>query len=194
MAEPELRRRLELDDRPIALSVSTKRPHKNLPRLLEAHALIASSKRPLLVLPGYPTPHERELQAQAAELGIEHDVRFLGWLPDEQLEGLYRAATLFVFPSRYEGFGLPVLEAMARDLPVACGSARAVVEVAGDAALIFDHDRPERMAAAVEALLDDADLRRRLVEAGRRRVAEFTWERTARGTIESYRRALGEGR
>ncbi|MGH2956318.1 MAG: glycosyltransferase family 4 protein [Solirubrobacterales bacterium] len=190
VGEPELRRRLGLDGRALALSVSTKRPHKNLPRLLEAQALIPEPERPLLVLPGYSTQHEAELRTQAAELGIAQDVRFLGWLSADELEGLYRASTCFVFPSRYEGFGLPVLEAMARGLPVACGRAKAVLEVAGDAALVFDHERPEEIAGAIRSLLADGELRQRLSDAGRLRAAQFTWERTARGTIESYRRAL----
>ncbi len=191
VGEPELRRELDLGGRPIALSVSTKRAHKNLPRLLDAHALISAGERPMLVLPGYHTPHEDELRARAAELGIADDVRFPGWLPRAQLEGLYRAATLFVFPSRYEGFGLPILEAMARGVPVACGQAKAVVEVAGDAALRFDHDDPAAIAAAIRSLLRDAGLRERLAEAGRRRAAEFSWNRTAQGTVVSYRRAIG---
>lgn len=188
--EASLRRGLELGDRRVALSVSTKRAHKNLPRLLEAHALIPPPERPLLVLPGYHTAHEDELRAQAVELGIDADVRFLGWLPRQQLEGLYRAATVFVFPSRYEGFGLPVLEAMARGVPVACGRARAVVEVAGDAALTFDHERASEIADAIRSLLSDRELRERLAAAGSRRAAGFTWERTARGTVDTYRRAL----
>lgn len=188
--EATLRRSFELGDRPVALSVSTKRAHKNLPRLLEAQALIPGDERPLLVLPGYHTAHEDELRAVAIELGVDPDVRFLGWLPREQLEGLYHAAAVFVFPSRYEGFGLPVLEAMARGVPVACGRAQAVLEVAGDAALVFDHESPGEIATAIRSLLGDRELARRLAEAGRRRAAEFTWERTARGTVESYRRAL----
>jgi glycosyltransferase involved in cell wall biosynthesis len=190
--EATVRRDLELGDRPVALSVSTKRAHKNLPRLLEAQALMPAGERPLLVLPGYHTRHEDELRGQAARLGIEADVRFVGWLPREQLEGLYRAAALFVFPSRYEGFGLPVLEAMARGVPVACGRTRAVLEVAGDAALVFDHDSATEIAGAMHSLLADRELAGRLAEAGRRRAAEFTWERTARGTIDTYRRAMAE--
>lgn len=194
LAEHELRRRLGLGDRTVALSVSTKRAHKNLMRLLEAHALIPSGERPLLVLPGYPTPHEDELRRRAGALGIEDDVLFLGWLSPEELEGLYAAAALFVFTSLYEGFGMTVLEAMARGVPVACGAASAVPEVAGDAALLFDPESPEQIAEAMRSLLRDGALRDRLAEAGRARAEQFSWERTARETVDSYRRALSEAR
>ena len=194
LAEHELRRHLGLGDRTVALSVSTKRAHKNLMRLLEAHALIPSGERPLLVLPGYPTPHEDELRRRAGALGIEDDVLFLGWLPPEELEGLYAAAAFFVFTSLYEGFGMTVLEAMARGVPVACGAASAVPEVAGDAALLFDPESPEQIAEAMRSLLRDGALRDRLAEAGRARAEQFSWERTARETVDSYRRALSEAR
>ena len=192
LPEGAVRERLGLGDRRVLLSVSTKRAHKNLRRLLEAHALIPAAERPLLVLPGYPTPHEQELREQARELGIAGDVLFLGWLAPEELDGLYAAAECFVFTSRYEGFGMTVLEAMARGVPVACSRASAIPEVAGDAALLFDPERVEEIVGAIRSLLGDPNLRARLAEAGLRRAAEFSWERTARGTLETYRRALGQ--
>ena len=188
--EDQIRGRFELGDRRLLLSVSTKRAHKNLGRLLEAHALIPADERPLLVLPGYPTPHEAELRQQARDLGIADDVRFLGWLAPAELEGLYAAAECFVFTSRYEGFGMTVLEAMARGVPVACSRASSIPEVAGDAALLFDPDSVEEISAAIRSMLRDAALRDRLADAGRRRAAEFSWERTAAGTVETYGRAL----
>jgi glycosyltransferase involved in cell wall biosynthesis len=190
MPEGRLRERFGLGDRRVLLSVSTKRAHKNLMTLLDAHALIPAGERPLLVLPGYPTPHEEELRVRARDLGIVDDVRFLGWLEPAELEGLYAAAECFVFTSRYEGFGMTVLEAMARGVPVACSRASAMIEVASDAALLFDPERTEEIAGAIRSMLGDAGLRERLAEAGRRRAAEFSWERTARGTVETYRRAL----
>jgi glycosyltransferase involved in cell wall biosynthesis len=192
LSDRAVRERLGLGDRRVLLSVSTKRAHKNLRRLLDAHSLIPADERPLLVLPGYPTPHEQELRDQARELGIESDILFLGWLAPEELDGLYAAAECFVFTSRYEGFGMTVLEAMARGVPVACSRASAIPEVAGDAALLFDPESVEGIAGAIRSLLADPDLRARLAEAGRRRAAEFSWERTARGTVETYRRALGQ--
>jgi glycosyltransferase involved in cell wall biosynthesis len=186
----ELRARLELGDRPVILTVSAKRPHKNLARLLEALALIPSGRRPVLVLPGYPTPHERELRRRAGELGIEADVRFLGWVPAGDLAALYAIAECFVFPSLYEGFGLPVLEAMSRGLPVACSDRGALGEVAGSAALLFDPESPPAIAAAIERLLHDPAEAARLREAGPERAARFSWRATAEATLRSYDRAL----
>lgn len=194
VAEPELRARYDLEDRPIVLSMSAKRPHKNLARLIEALGLIPPARRPALVMPGYPTWHERDLRAQVVSLGLEKSVRFLEWVPRSELEGLYGAAACFVFPSLYEGFGLPVLEAMQRGVPVACSNRSSLPEVAGDAALTFDPERPAEIAAAIERLLGDAPLASRLRSAGRERAASFTWEATARATVASYERALAGGR
>jgi glycosyltransferase involved in cell wall biosynthesis len=189
-AEADLRERLGLGSRTIALTVSAKRPHKNLLRLLEALALIPAERRPLLILPGYPTPYEAELRARATSLGLEDDTRFLGWVADEDMEGLYALAACFVFPSLYEGFGLPVLEAMARGVPVATTDRGSLAEVAGDAALLFDPEDPRAIAAAVERLLGDRGERDRLRRLGVAQAARFTWEATAAGTVASYRRAL----
>jgi glycosyltransferase involved in cell wall biosynthesis len=188
--EADLRARLGLGDRPLALSLSAKRPHKNLPRLFRALAAMDPERRPVLVVPGYPTPHEEELRALADELGIAELVRMPPWLSAAELEGLYRIAAAAVFPSLYEGFGLPVLEAMARGVPVACSNRSSLPEVAGDAALIFDPEDTEAIRSAIERLLTDAALADRLRAAGRERAALFTWERTAELTVESYRRAL----
>jgi glycosyltransferase involved in cell wall biosynthesis len=187
---PELRRKLDLDERPLVLSVSAKRPHKNIARLLRALAAIDAARRPSLVVPGYPTPHERELSELARALGLSDRVRLPGWLPAEDLEGLYAASACFVFPSLYEGFGLPVLEAMARDVPVACSDRASLPEVAGDAALLFDPEDVEGIRAAVQRLLTDDGLVARLRQAGRSRAASFTWQRTAELTVASYERAL----
>jgi glycosyltransferase involved in cell wall biosynthesis len=173
------------------LSLSAKRPHKNLLALIGALARIAPEARPVLVLPGYPTAHEAELRARAAALGIAQDVRFPAWLSSAELEGLWAIARAFVFPSLYEGFGLPVLEAMARDVPVACSNASSLPEVAGDAALLFDPHDEAAIASAISRLLGDETLRARLQARGLARVRRFTWERTAQLTLESYARAFG---
>jgi glycosyltransferase involved in cell wall biosynthesis len=189
--EPELRARLELGDRPVVLSLSAKRPHKNLPRLFRAVAALNPALRPVLVVPGYSTPHEEELRDLAGELGIAELVCMPPWLPAADLEGLYRLAAGAVFPSLYEGFGLPVLEAMARGVPVACSNRSSLPEVAGEAALVFDPEDVEAIGSALERLLTDAALAERLRAAGREQAALFTWERTAELTVDSYRRALG---
>ncbi|HEV3047198.1 MAG TPA: glycosyltransferase family 1 protein [Solirubrobacteraceae bacterium] len=191
LAQEEVRARFELGARPVLLSLSAKRPHKNLAALIGALRRIAPERRPLLVLPGYPTWHERELRERAQQAGVGADVRFLEWVSGEELEGLWALAHAFVFPSLYEGFGLPVLEAMARGVPVACSNASSLPEVAGDAALLFDpHDEAE-IATAIERLLGDRELRERLSARGRERADTFTWARTAELTLASYARALG---
>lgn len=187
----ELRTRLELTERPIVLCVAAKRPHKNLGRLIGALALIPVERRPQLVLAGYATPYQAELEARADALGVRDDVRFPDWLPEPELEGLYAAAAACVLPSLQEGFGLPVLEAMARGVPVACSARGALAEVAADAALTFSPESEAEIAAAIERLLGDPELTARLREAGVRRAAQFSWAACARGTLASYERALG---
>jgi glycosyltransferase involved in cell wall biosynthesis len=190
LPERDLRARLELGERSVVLSLSAKRPHKNLLALIGALARIEPDDRPVLVLPGYPTAHELELRARADALGIAEDVRFPAWVSSEELEGLWSIARAFVFPSLYEGFGLPVLEAMARGVPVACSNASSLPEVAGEAALLFDPHDEAAIAYAISRLLGDESLRARLQALGVAQVQRFTWERTARLTLESYARAL----
>jgi glycosyltransferase involved in cell wall biosynthesis len=191
LAEPQLRARFDLGERRAVLSLSAKRPHKNLGALIGALARIDVDRRPLLVLPGYPTWHEQELRARARTAGVERDVRFLGWLSGAEIEGMWAIVDAFVFPSLYEGFGLPVLEAMARGVPVACSNASSLPEVAGDAALLFDPSDESAIAAALARLLGDQALREDLRARGLERAGRFTWERTASLTLESYARALG---
>jgi glycosyltransferase involved in cell wall biosynthesis len=190
LPEAEIRERFGLGARRVLFSLSAKRPHKNLAALIGALARIPAEHRPLLVLPGYPTWHEGELRERAARSGVIDDVLFLGWLSGALIEGLWAIADVFVLPSLYEGFGLPVLEAMARGVPVACSNASSLPEVAGDAALLFDPHDESAIARAVERLLTDRAEAERLRSAGRQRVGEFTWERTARLTLASYARAL----
>jgi glycosyltransferase involved in cell wall biosynthesis len=190
LAEAEVRARFQLGGRRILLSLSAKRPHKNLAALIGSLSLLPREERPLLVLPGYATWHESELRSRAADAGVSDDVRFPGWLRGGEIEGLWAIAEAFVFPSLYEGFGLPVLEAMARGVPVACSTASSLPEVAGDAALLFDPRDEHAIANALRRLLEDGALRDRLCALGRERAREFTWERTARLTLSSYARAL----
>jgi glycosyltransferase involved in cell wall biosynthesis len=186
--ERELRERHSLGDAPIVLSVSAHRPHKNIERLVDA---VAALERPaVLVVPGYGTEWEDELAAHVRRRGVEQRVRLIGWLGDAELEGFYAASTCLAFPSLAEGFGLPVLEALGRGLPVACSNAASLPEVAGDAALYFDPLDVPAMTGAIDRLLTDDDLRRRLAAAGLEQAARFTWRRTAEGTLRSYDRAL----
>jgi len=189
--EAELRERLGLGERPILLSLAAKRPHKNVEGLIDALAGIPDERRPVLVVPGYATEHEPVLRARAEATGVGEQVRFPGWLARADIEGLWRAATAHVFASFYEGFGLPVLEAMARGVPGACSDRASMPEVAGDAALLFDPADPAAIRTAIERLLGDAALRERLRAAGLERAEQFSWERTARETAAIYARALG---
>jgi glycosyltransferase involved in cell wall biosynthesis len=187
--EGELRERLGLGERPILLSLAAKRPHKNVEGLIDALAGIPAERRPLLVVPGYETEHEAVLRERAAATGVAEEVRFPGWLSRADVEGLWCAATAHVLASFYEGFGLPVLEAMARGVPGACSDRASMPEVAGDAALLFDPGDPAAIRAAIERLLGDAALRERLGAAGLERAAQFSWERCARETVATYERA-----
>jgi glycosyltransferase involved in cell wall biosynthesis len=190
--EAELRARLGLGDDPVLLCVAQKREHKNLVALLRAFGQL-HDRRARLVLPGSSTPHEQELRTLAADLGVAERVHFPEWISEEDLEGLYRLARCFVLPSLMEGFGLPVLEAMRRGVPVACSAGTALEEVAGDAALLFDPHDTDEIAGAIDRLLEDGALRAELVRRGHARCLEFTWEATARATLATYRRAV-EGR
>ncbi|MGH2855117.1 MAG: glycosyltransferase family 4 protein, partial [Solirubrobacteraceae bacterium] len=193
--EGELRARLRLGAGPVILSVCAKKAHKNLERLLRAMALVVE-RRPdaQLVLPGNPTPHERQLRELAAELGIAANVAFPEYVAPADLEGLYALARCFVLASVNEGFGIPILEAMRRGVPVACSRASALPEVAGDAARYFDPYDIADIALALTDVLCDRELAARLVALGRARQAAFTWEATARGTLASYARAWAGSR
>jgi glycosyltransferase involved in cell wall biosynthesis len=186
--EAEVRSRLELGDAPIVLTVSAKLPHKNLERLFEAFIRLETEPAPVLVVPGYETFHEPALRERAS--GNDR-IRFTGWLEDDVLDGLFRAATCFVFPSLAEGFGLPVLDALARGVPVASSNASSLPEVGGDAVLYFDPTDTRAIAEAMTRLLSDEALRERLRTAGVEQAARFSWAETADGTLRSYARALG---
>lgn len=188
--DPDLRSRLGIGPEPFLLCVAARRPHKNVNGLIRALALL-DEPRPQLVLPGPHNVYEDELLGLAEELGVAAEVRFPGWVGDEDLDGLYRQAACFALPSFEEGFGLPVLEAMARDTPVVCSDIAVFAEVAGDAAVLCDPADPASIAGAIAGVLGDRDRAHELVERGRQRCRTFTWERTAAATLDSYRRAVG---
>jgi glycosyltransferase involved in cell wall biosynthesis len=190
MAEHDVRARFELRARRVVLSLSAKRAHKNLLALIGGLARIAAEDRPVLVIPGYPTAHELELRERVRELGLQADVRFPAWISAAELEGLWAIAQAFVYPSLYEGFGLPVLEAMSRGVPVACANASSLPEVAGDAALLFDPRDETALATALARLLNEPELAGELRARGLQQAHQFTWEQTARLTLASYRRTL----
>lgn len=192
VAEDELHRRFELGDRPVALTVSTALPHKNLDLLIDSIAAVQTDRRPVLVVCGAGTDGAA-LRDHVRAARIEGDVRLLGFQPNDVLEGLYRLAACVVMPSLYEGFGFPALEAMVRGVPLACADIPALREVAGSAALWFSPTRASELAGAIAQLVDDPALAQRLSEAGRRRARSYSWARTAESTLSCYRRALEPG-
>jgi glycosyltransferase involved in cell wall biosynthesis len=187
--EPDLRDRLQLGSRPIVLAVSALKLHKNVATLLDAIAELRRTHEVTLVVPGNHTHHYDDLAARAHDLGLADSVVFPGWLGAADLEGLYRASACFVCPSLREGFGLPILEAMQRGVPVACAEIHSLPEVAGDAAVYFDPRNAADIARALRLLLDDRELAETLAGKGRARAAGFSWRRTARETLASYERA-----
>lgn len=180
--EAELRARLDLGDRPVVLCLAAKRPHKNLRRLIDAVGRLDDA---ILVIAGYDTGHEDELRAVADP----RRVRLPGWVDEADREGLFALASVVALPSLYEGFGLPVLEAMARGVPVVCSTTPALLEVAGDAALAVDPLSVDALAAALARVLGDPGEAQRLRAAGRDRAARFSWDRAAELTLDVYRRA-----
>ena len=175
-------------ERPYLLTVGNLQPRKNLVRLVEAFNQLVSGGHDIdLVIVG-PRHFRAEDVFQAAQAATGR-IHFTGYVSDRQLAACYRCSTAFVLPSLYEGFGLPVLEAMAHGVPVACSNAGALPEVAGDAAVLFDPRSVEAIAAAVSSILSDTILRDRLSQAGKARAAQFSWRRTAELTFSIYEKA-----
>ncbi|MCL6647698.1 MAG: glycosyltransferase family 4 protein [Chloroflexi bacterium] len=173
---------------PYLLYVGTLEPRKGVDTLIAALALLEG--RPLVALVGAPGWASERLQQQVVHAGLAGRVRFLHYVPADDLPALYGAALGFVLPSRYEGFGLPVLEAMACGAPVVTTTAGALPEVAGEAALLVPPDDPPALAAALARLWDDPELRQRLIAAGQARAQHFTSEREARQTLAVYAATL----
>jgi glycosyltransferase involved in cell wall biosynthesis len=176
---------------PFLLSVSTLHPHKNLDGLLRAFAGFRRVHPEFrLVVAGLRGFVSGELERLSSRLGLDGIVKFTGWVPREQLLDLYARASGFVYPSTFEGFGLPVLEALAAGVPTACSDIEPLAGVSGDAAIRFDPRGAEAMEAAMLRLVEDGALRASLAAAGPRRAAGFTWTATARGTLDALRAAL----
>jgi glycosyltransferase involved in cell wall biosynthesis len=181
-----VRRRYGLEG-PFLLSVGSLEPGKNRERLLQAFArLRARGLQHTLVVAGQRAWRYEGEAPLARRLGLADSARFLGHVPQADLPALYSAADLFVFPSLYEGFGLPALEALACGTPVVASNVSALPEVVGDAALQVSPLDVEELADAVERLLRDDRLRSDLRERGLERAAQFSWEKAARQTVEVY--------
>ena len=172
------------------LHVGTLQPRKNLITLLDALAELEDKEIKLVLIGGKGWFYE-EIYGRIEALGLQDRVIFPGYIPDDELPFWYHAAELFVFPSVYEGFGMPILEAMACDTPVVCSNASAMPEAAGDAALMFDPHDTAALVACIQQVLDDsaqADLMR---ERGREQIGRFSWVEAGRLTAATYRKALG---
>jgi glycosyltransferase involved in cell wall biosynthesis len=175
------------------LFVGTIEPRKNLARLLAAYAELPPALRAevALVVTGHRGWLESHLPRRAAELGVAEGVRFTGSVPAEDLPALYSLATLFAYPSISEGFGLPVIEAMACGAPVLTSNAAALPEVVGDAALLVDPLDRDAIARGLARLLEDSLLRESLSRRAQARAMTFSWERTARETLALYQAVSG---
>jgi glycosyltransferase involved in cell wall biosynthesis len=182
--EDSVRAALGLDDRRLVLCVGALRPHKNQELLVRAAALLDDDVRVLLV--GHQEEYAQRLGALARDLGVADRVLMLGWLADGRLERLWSMAACAAFPTRGEGFGLPLAEAMARGVPVACSDIPVLREVGGEVPAYFDPDDPRSAADAIATCLGDPARGGR----GRERAERFTWERAAQGTMEAYERAM----
>ena len=185
-----VRQKYHLPDQFI-LYLGINKPHKNLPALIDAYAQISSRHAPRLVIAGawdhrYPQARER-----AARHRLNDAIRFLGPVDERDLPALYSAAVLFVFPSLYEGFGLPVLEAMACGTPVACSNTPSLAEVSSEAALLFDPHSVAAIKDAMVELIEDCGQRTRRSEQGLARAGRYSWQATAAATLDCYRQLLG---
>ncbi len=169
---------------PYLLAVSTLHPHKNLDGLLTAFSEF-SRRHPeyCLVVAGLKGFHTAPLEELRDRLGLADRVTFTGWIPREDLYALFAGARAFVYPSRFEGFGMPILEALAAGLPTACANVEPMAGIAGGAALLFDPDDAAALAACLETLACNDTERERLRIAGPKRAAEFSWHAAAKATL-----------
>lgn len=174
------------------LSVGSLEPRKNVSRVIEAYASLAESSMtmPPLVFAGGSSKDQRAFTTLLKRHNIERSVLFPGHVSPQDLAALYRCAGVFVYPSLYEGFGLPPLEAMSYDCPVITSNISSLPEVVGDAAIQVNPERSDELAGAIEQLLCNQDLANIMRLRGKQRVQHFSWERCARETIDVYERVV----
>lgn len=179
---------------PFLLTVGDLQPRKNQVGLVHAFAALVRAHPRLphnLVMAGKETWFSDRVRKAAQESGVADRIHFTGFVSDQDLLSLYNACEVFVFPSFYEGFGLPVLEAMACGRAVACSSASALPEVADSAAILFDPCSSSEMTRAITDLVLDSELRARMEKLGLNRASQFSWRRTAESTLEIYHDVVG---
>lgn len=181
-------------DREYILYTGTLEPRKNVPTLIRAYAALKHEQKipHRLVLAGKKGWLYDEIMESIRSLGLEKDVIFTGYVPDEDMPYLYNGASVFAYPSFYEGFGLPPLEAMACGCPVVTSNTSSLPEVVGDAGLMVDPNHPEELAEAMGRILGDSGLRMALREKGLLRAAGFSWRRCAEETLAVYRDVTGK--
>lgn len=180
---------------PYVLTIGAPQPRKNLVRLVEAFALARQQAPGLrLAIAGPNLWHYEGIAQQIRALGLGDSVAMLGYVPDADLPALYSAAQLFAFPSLYEGFGLPVIEAMACGTPVVCSNASSIPEVAGDAAVLVGPTDVGAIADAMLRIVQDPALGASLRQRGTAQAAHFTWQQAARQTLDGYQRVLDRRR
>ncbi len=179
---------------PYILSVATSHPHKNLDGLLQAYALLLRREKVkhTLVLVGHRRKAHDQIIELIRRLNLQDHIVLTGFVPEDDLSLLYAMADVYVFPSFYEGFGLPLLEAMACGVPVVSSNAASLPEVAGDAAMLVDPHNSQTIAEGIFRVLTDKKMRENLVERGLERVKMFSWEKTARETLAVYQMVAGE--
>jgi glycosyltransferase involved in cell wall biosynthesis len=185
-----VRRKYGLGGKPFILSVGTIQPRKNYQRLIQALAQL--NPRYALVIVGSRGWQYETIFEEVNRLGLAERVHFPGFVAENDLPALYSAAELFVYPSLYEGFGLPALEAMACGTPVVASNRSSLPEVVGEAGLLVDPLDVTALAEAMSAVLEDEALQRQLTKAGCWQAASFTWSRMAASLIDLYRKILAE--
>lgn len=178
----ELKKKFGIDSEYI-LFVGTLQPRKNVAKLIEAFAKVNDKKIKLIVV-GKKGWLWEEILASPEKYNVTDRVKFLDFVGDEDLPGLYKNATCFILPSLYEGFGLPVLEAMKYGCPVLISNVSSLPEVGGDAAIYFDPADTDEITKALESVISDEGLRTTMIEKGYNQVKKFSWERTARKTLD----------
>lgn len=187
-----LRARYGLGEGPYLLSVGTLQPRKNYQMLIRAFKGVAAQWPHNLYIAGGKGWLYEAMLAEAAAQGLSERVKFLGFVDDADLPALYSAAALFLFPSFYEGFGLPLLEAMACGVPVVSANTSSLVEVAGEAAWLLPPQDERAWQETMHRLLLDAPRRAKMVAAGFRQARQFTWRKTARQLVSIYQQLLGK--
>jgi glycosyltransferase involved in cell wall biosynthesis len=175
------------------LGVGSVQPRKNLVRLIEAYSMLSDKRDlpPLILVGKKAWLYEDSLKA-AVEHGVDDKVRFTDFVPDEDLPGLYTLSTCFVYPSFFEGFGIPPLEAMQCGSPVITGDRTSLPEVVGDAGILVDPFDVTSIADAIERMLSDADLREELRQKGFERASRFSWLRSARETLDVFEKVMND--